>query len=86
MHMCIHITSLGSYGACAGVGNTCVYSRTPRRHSHAIMVKSLLFLCLVLLSRVAWAEDSDVIELDEDTFDDGIADLDIILVEFYAPW
>ena len=40
---------------------------------------------LVFLSSTR-AEESDVIELDEDNFDDGIADLDIVLVEFYAPW
>lgn len=43
-------------------------------------------LVLLLLTSVgAWA-DSDVIELDSATFDEGIADLEIVLVEFYAPW
>lgn len=51
------------------------------------MVRSAWWLLAVLafLSGTR-AEDSDVIELGEDTFDDGIADLDIVLVEFYAPW
>lgn len=45
-----------------------------------------LVAALLFLSGCVFAEDSDVIELGGDTFDDGIADLDIILVEFYAPW
>ena len=45
-----------------------------------------LLAVLVLVSGTRAEEESDVIELDEGSFDDGIADLDIILVEFYAPW
>lgn len=43
-------------------------------------------LLVVLLIAGIQADDSDVIELDESNFNDGIADLDIVLVEFYAPW
>lgn len=43
-------------------------------------------LVVLLITSSARAEDSDVIELDEANFDDGIADLDIVLIEFYAPW
>ena len=31
-------------------------------------------------------EESDVMELDKENFYARIADLDIVLVEFYAPW
>ena len=31
-------------------------------------------------------ESSDVIELDAASFADRIADMDVVLVEFYAPW
>ena len=42
---------------------------------------------MALLAVVATAEEnSDVLELDKDSFQDGIADRDIVLVEFYAPW
>ena len=44
------------------------------------------WLALLMLVAVVAAEDSDVMELDEDSFKDGVADKDIILVEFYAPW
>ena len=45
------------------------------------------WLLLVLVAAVVAAEeDSDVLELGSESFQDGIADKDIILVEFYAPW
>ena len=42
----------------------------------------------LLLAGSYWAsaQDSDVIELDSANFDDIVADLDVVLVEFYAPW
>lgn len=47
----------------------------------------LLVLAVVLItSSTTLAEESDVLELDASNFDDQIADLDIALVEFYAPW
>ena len=39
------------------------------------------WLALLMLVAVVAAEDSDVMELDEDSFKDGVADKDIILVE-----
>lgn len=45
-----------------------------------------LVAALLLLSGATSAEGSDVIELDGESFDEGIADLDMVLVEFYAPW
>lgn len=51
------------------------------------MVAMSRWLLLVLLAVVVSAEDnSDVLEFDSDSFQDGIAGKDIILVEFYAPW
>ena len=51
------------------------------------MVGMSRWLLLALLAVVATAEEnSDVLEFDSDSFQDGIADKDIILVEFYAPW
>ena len=45
------------------------------------------WLLLALLAVVATAEEnSDVLELDGDSFKSGIAGKDIVLVEFYAPW
>ena len=44
------------------------------------------WLCLLLLAAVAIAENSDVIELDGDNFEDTIDNMPIVLVEFYAPW
>ena len=44
-----------------------------------------LLLALLAVSSVT-AEDSDVIDLDSESFSDGIANKDIMLVEFYAPW
>lgn len=51
------------------------------------MVVMSRWLLLALLAVVATAdENSDVLEFDSDSFQDGIADKDIVLVEFYAPW
>jgi len=50
-----------------------------------MMGRSVLLLLVAVLA-FALAEESDVLELDAKTFDDGIEDKDIILVEFYAPW
>ena len=51
------------------------------------MVAMSRWLLLALLAVVATAEEnSDVLEFDSDSFQGGIADKDIILVEFYAPW
>ena len=44
------------------------------------------WLLLALLAVVATVEGSDVLEFDADSFQSGVADKDIILVEFYAPW
>ena len=44
---------------------------------------AILFLFAAL---VVAEEDSDVVELDADNFDDRIAGEPIMLVEFYAPW
>ena len=43
-------------------------------------------LLLAVLLGFGWAQNSDVIELDGANFDESIGDLDIVLVEFYAPW
>ena len=43
-------------------------------------------LALLLAGGAVRAEESDVLELDSDSFSDGIEDKEIILVEFYAPW
>lgn len=40
----------------------------------------------LLLASGAVRAESDVMELDSDSFSDGVAGKDIILVEFYAPW
>ena len=42
------------------------------------------FICLALVFGIAVA--SDVIELGDDTFKAGVADQEIALVEFFAPW
>ena len=49
------------------------------------MARWVLLLLTTLCAAALADDDSDVIELDADTFDDGI-DEPIILVEFYAPW
>ena len=41
---------------------------------------------MAVLAVVVMAEDSDVLDLDSESFQDAIADKDIMLVEFYAPW
>ena len=43
------------------------------------------WLALLLLVAVVTAEDSDVLELDENNFAEGV-NKDIVLVEFFAPW
>ena len=48
------------------------------------MSRGLLSLLLALC--VALVAASDVLELGANSFESGIADKDIILVEFYAPW
>ena len=45
---------------------------------------AVLFLLLAPL--VLAQDDSDVLELDADNFEDGIAGVPLMLVEFYAPW
>lgn len=40
---------------------------------------------VLLLAAVVAADNSKVIELNEDNFEEGV-NKDIILVEFYAPW
>ena len=44
------------------------------------------WILLAVLAVVVVAEDSDVLDLDSESFQDAIADKDIMLVEFYAPW
>ena len=44
----------------------------------------LLMFCVFAAARAD--ENSDVIELDEDGFLVEIVDMDIVLIEFYAPW
>ena len=41
---------------------------------------------VVLLMLLGVALGSDVLELSDETFKDGVSGKDIILVEFYAPW
>lgn len=53
-----------------------VFSRTMSRG----LLSLLLALCVALVTA------SDVLELDANSFESGIANKDIILVEFYAPW
>ena len=45
-----------------------------------------LVVLLVLAVAVVAEDDSDVLELDADNFKDELADREIVLVEFYAPW
>lgn len=49
------------------------------------MTGSVCLLVALLIAGIS-AQESDVIDLDETNFQDSIADMDIILVEFYAPW
>ena len=53
-----------------------IFSRTMSRG----LLSLLLALCVALVAA------SDVLELDGNSFESGIADKNIILVEFYAPW
>ena len=41
---------------------------------------------MLLLMFLGLAYASDVLELSDDTFKDGVSGKDIVLVEFYAPW
>lgn len=44
-------------------------------------------LLALLLAVAAWpARASDVLELSDDDFDSSLADRNVALVEFYAPW
>ena len=52
----------------------------------AEMAASRLLLAAALFVAAAYAQDGDVIELDAANFDDEIADMEVVLVEFYAPW
>ncbi len=45
------------------------------------MIKYACLLALVVL-----ASASDVLEFNDDNFNDKVAENDIVLVEFYAPW
>ena len=45
-----------------------------------------MLLAAVMALGWAFVDASDVIDLDASSFDSGIADKDIMLVEFYAPW
>ena len=56
------------------------HSRSPIQ---AMAHWGVMFLLAAIV--LAQGDDSDVLELDADTFDDGIA-APIMLVEFYAPW
>ena len=47
---------------------------------------TFLLVLILTASERAWAQDGPVIELDAANFDDGVADEEIMLVEFYAPW
>lgn len=47
---------------------------------------ALKLLSVLLLAGLALAEDSDVVELTDDTFDSGMKGVDLALVEFFAPW
>ena len=49
-----------------------------------VMARWAVYLLAALV--VVAAEDSDVLELDDDSFDDGVANEPTMLVEFYAPW
>ena len=44
----------------------------------------LKLACIIAVLAVAYA--SDVLELGDSDFESEIADLDIVLVKFYAPW
>lgn len=57
-----------------------------RSASGWLAMERSVFWCLLVFSAGVWGEDSDVMELDGVNFKDSIADLDTVLVEFYAPW
>ena len=48
------------------------------------MARAALFIALVALASACAA--SDVLTLTESNFESSLADKDIALVEFYAPW
>lgn len=50
------------------------------------MLRWSALLFLAATAALVIAQDSDVVELDADNFDDTIGDMPIVLVEFYAPW
>ncbi len=45
-----------------------------------------LLLGSLLLVAIAMAQDSDVIELGDDNFTEKTKDVDMMLIEFFAPW
>ncbi len=45
-----------------------------------------LLLGFLLLVAIAMAQDSDVIELGDDNFTEETKNIDIMLIEFFAPW
>ena len=47
------------------------------------LIAALIFLCTAIA--IAHA-DGDVVALTESNFDDKMADYDVALVKFYAPW
>jgi len=49
-------------------------------------MKLFVVVALAVLTVLASADDSDVLEFNEDNFDAEVAKHDIILVEFFAPW
>ena len=49
-------------------------------------MKLFVVAALAILTVLASADDSDVLEFNEGNFDTEIAKHDIILVEFFAPW
>lgn len=50
------------------------------------IMKLYFLVALAALAVLASADDSDVLEFNEDNFDAEVAKHDIILVEFFAPW
>jgi len=49
-------------------------------------MKLFVVVALAALTVLASADDSDVLEFNEDNFEAEVAKHDIILVEFFAPW
>ncbi|XP_015674084.2 protein disulfide-isomerase A3 [Protobothrops mucrosquamatus] len=68
----------------AGESESCRRRLSPYCSQLGLMA-TLLFA--LLLAVAAWpARASDVLELSDDDFDSGLADRNVALVEFYAPW